>query len=405
MIKRNVASHIDSGASGRGITKKEELTVAYLSTHDARDINSFRGVPHHLTASLEKAGMQVERFEPLRNRYDWLTQWKRRFYDKIFDQTYTWFHEPFILKDLARQIDERLANSRADVVLVQEPQLLPYRDWQRPVVIYTDCFFRRMIDYYHDDNNLCRESLRKGEAVEQAALDTADLVIGTSEWAADTAVSDYGVPASNVRVVPWGASLESERTEEDVQELVDRRPREVCRLLFVGVVWERKGGNRAVEVARLLNERGLPTELTVIGCQPDTARPLPDFTRVLGFVDKGTPEGAARFARAFGESHFFILPSQAETFGIVFCEASSFGVPSLAPNTGGVPTIIRDGRNGKVFDYDSEAMADYVQALFEDREAYESLARSSFREYQKRLNWTVTGKLLKKLFDQLNDQS
>ncbi len=75
--------------------------------------------------------------------------------------------------------------------------------------------------------------------------------------------------------------------------MVRHRPDERCRLLFVGVDWYRKGGDRAVEAARILNEGGLPTELHVVGSAPDRrARPTL-LGAVHGYVDKRTDAGAA----------------------------------------------------------------------------------------------------------------
>lgn len=45
-------------------------------------------------------------------------------------------------------------------------------------------------------------------------------------------------------------------------------------------------------------------------------------------------------------SHFLILPTEFEAFGIVFCEASAYGMPSIAANVGGVSQPIREGKNG-----------------------------------------------------------
>ena len=94
------------------------------------------------------------------------------------------------------------------------------------------------------------------------------------------------------------------------------------------------------------------------------------------------------------EAHFLILPSRAECAAVVFAEASSFGLPSLGTKVGGIPTVIRDGKNGQTFSlYDNpEAYCDYIQALMSSRQKYNELALSSFREYSERLNWVVAGK-------------
>jgi glycosyltransferase involved in cell wall biosynthesis len=93
------------------------------------------------------------------------------------------------------------------------------------------------------------------------------------------------------------------------------------------------------------------------------------------------------------------MPSMAESYGIVFCEASSFSTPSLATNIGGIPTAVKDGINGKLFSKDADVTeyCEYILDLFQDYSKYKSLALSSFQEYQSRLNWSVTSKTIKEL--------
>jgi len=50
----------------------------------------------------------------------------------------------------------------------------------------------------------------------------------------------------------------------------------------------------------------------------------------------------------FGAADIFCLPSSmsTESFGIVNLEAMSFGLPIVASDIGGIPDIVRSGRNG-----------------------------------------------------------
>src|SRR6185436_3482760 len=95
-------------------------------------------------------------------------------------------------------------------------------------------------------------SLARGHAMEQRAIDRAALAIYSSDWAASSAIARYHADRNKVKVVPFGANIEESRTLEEVRAMIAARPRDVCRLLFVGVGWERKGGDIAIEVARLL---------------------------------------------------------------------------------------------------------------------------------------------------------
>jgi glycosyltransferase involved in cell wall biosynthesis len=93
--------------------------------------------------------------------------------------------------------------------------------------------------------------------------------------------------------------------------------------------------------------------------------------------------------RLFATAHFFILPTRAEAFGVVFAEASAFAVPSLGTRTGGVESVVREGANGWLFDPDvgPERYCSVVEDLMADRQAYLETALSAHREYVGRLNW------------------
>jgi glycosyltransferase involved in cell wall biosynthesis len=167
-----------------------------------------------------------------------------------------------------------------------------------------------------------------------------------------------------------------------------------CRLLWVGVDWDRKGGDRAIEIARILNRRGLQTELHVAGCTP--ARDVPEYVYVHGFLDKTTESGATQLKQLYGASHVLVHPASAECFGVVFCEAAGHGVISAASRVGGIPSAVREGITGVLFDVDApaEEYADYIWDLLDDRDAYEARAVRAFEEYELELSWAVQAKKL-----------
>jgi glycosyltransferase involved in cell wall biosynthesis len=125
--------------------------------------------------------------------------------------------------------------------------------------------------------------------------------------------------------------------------------------------------------------------------------------RCLGFLNKFENDNDKKIYRLLADAHFLIVPSIAESFGAVFCEASAFGTPSLARRVGGVPGAVRDGVNGQLFAKDA-AISDYcdfIIDLFQDYSRYTTLALSSFNEYQARLNWTKTAEAIVQLFKSL----
>jgi glycosyltransferase involved in cell wall biosynthesis len=163
-------------------------------------------------------------------------------------------------------------------------------------------------------------------------------------------MQNYDFDHSKIRIISFGANIECNRNLSDIKEIVKARPSDKCKLLFLGVDWFRKGGDIALEVTRLLNNQGLPTELTVVGSCPAVNGGLRSFVKILGFVSKSSEEGRKQIDSLLAESHFLILPSMAEGTPIVFCEANSFGTSGLGMNVGGVSSVIRDGVNGYLFE-------------------------------------------------------
>ena len=104
--------------------------------------------------------------------------------------------------------------------------------------------------------------------------------------------------------------------------------------------------------------------------------------------------------------YFGLLPSRAETFGHVLCEANAFGVPCLAAAVGGIPTAIRDGVNGRLYPVDAgaDAYADDIASLMRDRDAYRALTRTSFAEFEARLSYDAAARTARALLEPLRSR-
>jgi glycosyltransferase involved in cell wall biosynthesis len=267
----------------------------------------------------------------------------------------------------------------------------------KPIVYINDATFANVVDFYPYTTNLCDETLRAGHRVEQNVLKRARLTIFSSHWAAHSAIADYSVTEDRVKVIPFGANIESNISETDIGRVVSARGNGVCRLLFIGREWDCKGGPLAVSVTRSLNEQGLKTELHVVGCRPSGK--FPPYVKVHGFISKRNSVDLARLCDLFRSCHFLILPTRAECCAVVLAEASSFGLPSLTTNVGGNSTAIRNGYNGQTFGLSDgpDSYSSFICKHFNDRKAYEQLAYSSFLEYSSRLNWVSFGRRIREL--------
>jgi glycosyltransferase involved in cell wall biosynthesis len=272
--------------------------------------------------------------------------------------------------------------------------------------LWTDACFAGMLDFYGSFTNLAEPSIQAGHAAEQRALDRCARVIYSSQWVAQTALEHYRVDPAKLCVIPFGGNLQEPPTFEQAAAMVSARDRSRCNLLLVGVDWERKGADIAVEAVEALREAGLDARLTVVGCKPPPARGLPSSVEIIPFIGKETAEDRRRLDEIYGRSHFFIMPSRAEAFGVVFAEASAFGVPCLATKVGGLPSVITDDVNGRLFSLGARGKeyADYILKYVRNPVRYRQLALRTAREGTTRLSWNASGRKVAGILDALVHQ-
>jgi glycosyltransferase involved in cell wall biosynthesis len=304
---------------------------------------------------------------------------------------YSAFLSPGVVRSLSRAAARAIRESNADVVLALDAVPIAALEPDRPLVMWGDVCFAGMVGYYRDYAQLSKASVSWGHAVARGALAACTHAVYASEWAAAAAARAYRVPPQRLHVVPFGANLESPPSRSDVQTALAARLTANCQLLLVGVDWERKGVDDAIEATRLVRMAGVPAELHVVGCHPPANGLLPDWVTVHGALHKTDPLSWARLRHLYSASHFFILPTKAECFGVVFAEASAFALPSLAPATGGVPSALVNGVNGWLLP-EGALPNDYATAILttlRDQRRYRELCATARNDYETRLNWAV----------------
>ena len=380
---------------------EHSMKVAYITTYDSSDIRNWSGTGFYIRQALERQGNEIIPIGNLGRKKTPLMALKERYYSKFLKKQYIFREEPSILKSYARQVEKRLKHQDHDLIFCPHTYPIAYLKTKKPIAIWLDSTFATIKDYYIKSANIAEESMRKGNLTSQLAFDKTSLIIFASDWSLNEAKKHYLIDPKKLVSIPFGANLECDRTLPEIEALIDSKSRDICKLLFIGVDWERKGGDVALKVVELLNNMGVQTELHIVGCDPEGS--MPTFVVRHGFIPKNTVEGQKKLDQLFSEAHFFILPTQAEMFGVVFAEASSWGVPSIATNTGGVPSAVRDGINGFTLDVnaDPEEYAELIEKCFLDKSKYREIALSSFQEYQDRLNWDVSGQVVNELLMKL----
>lgn len=147
------------------------------------------------------------------------------------------------------------------------------------------------------------------------------------------------------------------------------------RILFVGRVEEAKGVAELREAVALLQARGLPIELDLVGWLPSDSKGTrwPPNVRFHGVV---SDRGALR--DLYAAADLFVLPSHSEGFPRVLYEAMAFGVPALTTFVGGVPSLMEDGVNClRVPVRDADALARTLERAIGDPELRLRIARGA----------------------------
>ena len=387
------------------------MRIAYVTTYDVFDNSQwpqqYTGLftaGRYISQALEAQSVNLEYLGPLPKKKFPITRIKWLFYRNVFQQDYYSWAEPFVLKNYAHQILQKLSNIDVDVILTPENVVpITYLKAKQPIVLYTDATIASLINFYPYLSNLCQETLRQLYDMEKKALENCQLAIYTSEWAAQTAIDIFKINPAKVKVIPWGPNLDCDRTKDDINQIVESRVLSPCKLLFLGFEWDRKGGDIALEVTKELNARGLKTELIVVGTNPPNRELLPNFVKVIGKIDKSNQAGKEKLNQILADSHFLILPTKADASPHVLCEANSFGLPCLVSNIGGIPTIIQDGLNGKKFSLTAEISeyCQYITSVMNNYQEYKQLALSSFWEYESRLNWMIAAQNLQTMLKEV----
>lgn len=372
------------------------MKVIFVTTYDAGDVRNWSGIPYYLGKAFMDAGIEVHFIGNLKSLPD---NFQFRIRNLVYNQLlkgkfgkYERFYEPKNLRFIASQVRKRIEKIEDGIIFSPGTIPVAYLNTDKIIAVWSDATFAVMENYYEEYKHLSKRTIRNCNLYERNALKRVSLAVYSSEWAAKSSVKDYKIAATKVKVIPYGPNIRSKRTVNDIKKINLEKSKTVCKLLFIGQSWERKGGEAALRVTKYLNEQNIKTELTIVGCIPPETIALPDYVHVFGFINKNEKEGENLINQLYSENHFFILPTIAECTPVVFSEANSFGLPVITTNTGGISSIIKNDVNGKMFniEIDVSLCARYIAGIFKNYEQYESYSLTSFNEYLTRLNWEIS---------------
>ncbi len=109
-------------------------------------------------------------------------------------------------------------------------------------------------------------------------------------------------------------------------------------------------------------------------------------------------------ASAYASGDAFVFPSSTETLGLVLLEAMAAGCPVVGANRGGIPDIVTDGVNGRLYEPDQpSSLITAVQRLLGDQASRGQL-RQSARFEAERWGWAGATAQLRGYYRQVLEQ-
>lgn len=230
-----------------------------------------------------------------------------------------------------------------------------------------------------------------GARTRTRALQSCTAAIYPSQWAAESAIANYGADPAKVHILPFGANV-SVPPPDAVARAIARRAEGPFRVLFIGKEYWRKGADIVLSACDIAVRNGVRLQLDLVGLE-DVKDELPPFATDHGNLTKRDPLQRSKLENLLMQASLLFVPSRAEAYGIVFCEAACHGVPSLTSSVGGIPSVVQDGVSGILLPQDSnpEIFADVLQKLASDRTMIETLSHSARAHYDQNLSWDVFG--------------
>ncbi len=143
-------------------------------------------------------------------------------------------------------------------------------------------------------------------------------------------------------------------------------------LVYLGRLKKTKNPEDALKSFALVKEKVKDARMIVVGDGP-LRNYLENRYRIDGLIFTGfIPE--SKKLEILKKSHFLLVPSIREGWGMVVIEANSHGTPAIGYKVHGLRDSIRDGITGALVSNYKE-MADRVLELWQDRDSYLLISR------------------------------
>lgn len=186
----------------------------------------------------------------------------------------------------------------------------------------------------------------------QRVMEQSARVLPWSTWVRRSLLDDYHLDQRRIDVLPPGIDTNLWKPR------VEPRRAGKLRILFIGGDFYRKGGKILLDAYNQL-----PPGIAELHLVTRTTVPPLDGLTCYGAMQPNCPELIALAQSC----DVFVLPSEAEAYGIAAAEACAAGLPVIASRMGGMVDIVEHSANGFIVTPgDARSIAEHLHQLAED---------------------------------------
>ncbi|HET7052063.1 MAG TPA: glycosyltransferase family 4 protein [Solirubrobacteraceae bacterium] len=229
--------------------------------------------------------------------------------------------------------------------------------------------------------------------LEGMVLSAAAAVVSTSAWAKSRLVELYALPPDRVHVAPPAV---------DAAELASGTATGGALLCVAAVTFD-KGHDVLLDALTTISDQAW--SCVCVG-RLDRDRAFVDSVRRRsmngGLVDRVQfpgPRSGAELDRSYAAADVMVLPSRAETYGMVVVEALARGLPVIAADVGGLTEALGHGAGGirpglLVPPDDARALAAALRSWLVDVQLRARLRRAALERRESLPDWSSTTSVL-----------
>lgn len=210
-------------------------------------------------------------------------------------------------------------------------------------------------------------------------------------------IETTNIDARKVFVVPYGVDwkvFQAEKDKKGRNRDYFQIPQDKYVIGCIGRIEPLKGQITLIEA---FAEADIPDSMLVIAGSIDDQK---YFKMILEKVEKLNLSNKVLFyqftfdvPKLMSTFDLFVMPSLSETFGLVLIEAMASSIPVVATNSGGVPEIVENHRDGLLFEpKDNSQLSQIIKKVYEDPEFAKFLGDNALSkikikfDYQKNVN-------------------